>query len=225
MSPLRSFSAGIITTLLIVGSLAYWYLPHLWVVSDAPSSTLSGSPSSSPTSGDSSWSYVAQPFATPLSTDCSIYDPRQRVSCEADLANTIYTQFNILTPTEQLAYDCKRLHTEYQQEYCQNRKEAIPWEQQEAKILEKVRQEGISACSEFGSGSEQDQCQLDVALGRLVPLTSPTQSGTLAWTGHLARPTPPVPHCEILDGDLRVRCEWESQRMVSPERGMMPSPN
>jgi hypothetical protein len=83
MSPLRSFSAGIITTLLVMGSLAYWYLPHLRVLPDAPMTkgvggvALSGS-TSSPASDGSGLVYVAEPFATPLSTDCSIYDPRQQ---------------------------------------------------------------------------------------------------------------------------------------------------
>ncbi len=180
MSPLRSFSAGIITALLIIGSLAYWYLPHLRVLSDNPSSHTTGSPTLSSVSGGSAPVYVAEPFATPLSIDCSIYETKQQTVCEMDLANTIYTQFNRLTPTEQLTYDCGQMRTEYQQQYCKTRQTDIPREQKRATILEKVRQSGISACSEFGSGSEQDQCQLDVALGRLTPLPSPTQSGTLA---------------------------------------------
>lgn len=185
MSPIRSFSAGIITTLLIVGSLAYWYLPHLRVVSEVPITSgeaefaLSGSTPISPTSAVSVPSYVAQPFATPLSTDCTAYEDKQRVVCEADLANTIYSQFVSLTLTEQLAYDCARLRTDYQQAYCKNRQTDIPLEQKKIKIFEKVRQEGISACSEFGSGSDRDQCQLDVALGRLAPLISPIQSDIL----------------------------------------------
>lgn len=220
MSPLRSFSAGIITALLIIGSLGYWYLPHLRVVPIAPLTrgvgglALSGSTStSSPTSEGSALVYVAQPFATPLSTDCTMYEAKQRVVCEADIANTIYSQFVSLTLTEQLAYDCMRLRTDIQQTYCHTRQTDIPREQQKSKILEKVRQSGISACSEFGSGSEQDQCMLDVALGRLTPPLSLTQSGTLIWSGSFTRPTPPTPHCEILDGDLRVRCERESVRI------------
>lgn len=179
MSPLRSFSAGIITALLITGSLGYWYLPHLRVVSDVSSSHPSESDHISQTTGGSGASYVAEPFATPLSTDCTMYEAKQRVVCEADIANTIYSQFVSLTLTEQLAYDCMRLRTDIQQTYCHTRQTDIPREQQKSKILEHARSTGISACSELGSGSEQDQCQLDVALGRLTPPLSLTQSGTL----------------------------------------------
>lgn len=138
-------------------------------------------------------------------TNCSSYTGQDSMTCNDDIANTLYTNFTKLSPEEQLSFDCNTLKSDFQKSLCTDQKRDLPRTLKSIDIYSRVAKGGLKVCNELDTKEARDSCSIGYALGRYPTPEDIAHAGS----GQVQKQ---IPGCAILSDNLKQSCEQELEK-------------